>query len=435
MKLTSYKIRLIIAGIVGIVSLIAILSSFYPIQLLDIQFTPLVQRLIFDFSAAAIVLFTVLLLGTLIFGRFYCSTICPFGILQEFMSLLTKRKKNNPCKNYGFKYLIAGLTFGALFGGSALLIRYIDPYTIFASAVTLTVYGIIFVLCVLVIVFYKNRFFCTNICPVGTILGLLSKHSLFKIYIDKEKCVACAMCAKNCQTGCISKFTPESNDNSITKPYFNIDNEMCINCLKCLSVCPKGAVNYGIKPVAFNITRRRLLFGAGALSLVAAGYAAGLQLTQNFIKKVTNIFTPAGSISLKRMANKCLNCNLCISKCPNKILVKADKDFPAVHIDYSKGKGYCKYDCNNCSQACPSGAIKKITLDEKRSTRIGMAFVNEKCTQCGTCFGVCPTDAITWQAGQNALVDGSKCVGCGKCAAKCPSEAINIFALKEHSKI
>lgn len=417
----GYLIRKSIAIIVGILSLLAVCGVFYPVKFMDIQFTPLLQRLIFDFSIIAAVLFGLVILTTLLFGRFYCSTICPFGILQEFAGVIRGKKKNSLHKNYWFKYLIAGLTFGGLIGGSALLIRYVDPYTNFGSAISLSVFGIIFTLTVLAIVFFKNRFFCTNICPVGCALGIISKFSLNKIYMD-ENCVKCGICANNCPAGCINHKEK------------TVDNELCIKCLKCLSVCPKGAIKFGLQPVRFNPKRRDFLVAGGALALLGAGYAAGLNFAKNIARKVKDVILPAGAMNTNRMANKCLNCNLCINNCPNGILAKADETFSVVHIDYKKGKGYCEFNCNNCSGVCPSGAIKKISLEEKQNTRIAMASISSECVGCGNCVTECPTGAISIVE-KKAVVDGSKCIGCGKCATVCKHDAINIFAVNSQSKV
>lgn len=198
----AYLIRLLISGIIGIFAILAVCGVLYPFKIMDLQFTALLQRLIVDFSLAALLLFIVVIAATLIFGRFYCSVICPFGILQEFAALLFKNKGGNG-KNLPVKYFIAAVTFGVLIGGSSLFVRYIDPYTMFGSAVSLSVVGLIFTLAVLAVVFFKNRYFCTNICPVGAVLGLISKFSLNKIYINKEACLSCGLCAKNCPSGCI----------------------------------------------------------------------------------------------------------------------------------------------------------------------------------------------------------------------------------------
>lgn len=418
----GYLIRLTIAGIVGVTAILAILGI-YPAKIMDLQFTAVLQRAIFDFSWIAVGIIIGILLLTILFGRFYCSTICPFGILQEFSALLFK-KKGAPQKNLPIKYFIAAITFGALIGGSALLIRYIDPYTMFGSAISLSVAGVIFVLAVLVLVFFKNRYFCTNICPVGAVLGIISKASLNKIYIDKEKCVSCGLCAKSCPSGCIDHKEK------------TVDNETCVKCLKCLGECRKSAIKFGTQPVKFNPKRRELIFASTALIVLGGAVKAGVEIGKNFAKKVRDIILPAGAGDANRMANKCLNCNLCIENCPNKILTKADKNFPAVHIDYSKGEGFCKYDCHKCSEVCPSGAIKRITLDEKQNTRIAMAAFNlEICTRCGVCAKICPIGAISCDEKGEPRIDGSKCIGCGKCAKSCPTNAIEIFGVNEQRKI
>lgn len=425
MKKTAYKIRLITAGIAGILSILAVCGVFYPVSFLDIQFVPLLQRTLADYSFSAMILLIVLLAVTAVFGRFYCSTICPFGILQEFAALIFRRKTKQQC-NAGFKYIIAALTFGTLLGGSALFIRYIDPYSVFCSAISLSLTGLVVIFVVLALVFFKNRFFCTNICPVGAVLGLISKFSLNKIYIDKDKCVSCGLCVHSCPSGCINKDEK------------TVDNETCVKCLKCLGTCRQNAIKYGIKPkeeVKFSVSRRKLIWTGAAFVVLAGAVKAGLELGEKAAEKIRNIILPPGAVNANRMYNKCLNCNLCIENCPNKILAKANDKFAAVHIDYAKGEGFCKYDCNKCSQVCPSGAIKKITKEEKQKTRIAMASINqEMCTQCGICVYDCPTGAIS-KHGKKTVIDASKCIGCGRCKKSCRFDAIEIFAINEQTVI
>ena len=481
-----YRARLCIAAIIGIMSVLAVCGIAYPVRFLDLELVPLLQRTFADFSIIAAITLAAVLLITLLFGRIYCSTICPFGILQDFalFPFRTVRRKINGGKmlppvrhgNYGAKYLVSALSFGCLIGGSAIFIRYADPYTVFGSATSLSLYGIIFAAAVLVLTFFKDRFFCTNICPVGAVLGLLSRISVFKIQMNDD-CVSCGMCAGVCPAGCID-FKNKT-----------VDNEACLKCLRCLSACRKNAINYGIKTVKFNPKRRDALWGIGALAILGAGYAAGISFTKTVAAKVKNIILPPGAANANRMANKCLNCNLCVENCTNKILAKADEHFGTVHIDYDKGKMHCDFNCHKCGEICPSGAIKKISLEEKQSTRIAMATSTDACVGCYRCLPLCPAGAITLdmpdgpekeeqlakitemakrrpehghkegekqhhspQEGKNSAggktpdnkqssrpkikIDGSKCIGCGKCYSVCRKhKAIKMHGIKEQARI
>lgn len=420
-----YKTRKLLAIIIFVFAILGFLGIFYPLNIFDVQVTPLVQRIITDFSITAVILLSVITIITLIFGRIYCSLICPLGIFQELISFF-KNDSNEKQPNLPIKYFISAITFGILLGGSAIAIRYIDPYTLFESALTLSVIGIIAVITIILIVVFRNRFFCTNICPVGTILGLLSKLSLFKIHIDKNECLSCGMCERNCPSGCIDLDEE------------NVENETCIKCFKCVDKCPKNAIKYGIKPkteTKFSLKRRELLISSAALVVLLGALKAGVEISKNTAKKIKNIILPPGSLNENRLFNKCLNCNLCVEACPNKIIQKADKEFGAIHIDY-ENNGFCKFDCNECSKVCPSGAIKKLTLEEKQKTRIGIAVLNQKeCTNCGSCVFECPVQAITKEVNKPPVIDSSKCIGCGACKRVCSVNAIEIFAVNEQKII
>lgn len=422
MKNKLYQIRLFITLIIFIFIILGIIGIFYPINIFDIQLVPLLQKSIIDFSIITIIILSVILIITLFFGRLYCSLICPMGIFQEILGLIFK-KDNEYQKNKPYKYFISAITIGFMIGGSTLLIKYLDPYTLFTSAFTYSIIGLSAIIIIAIITFFKNRFFCTNICPVGTILGLISKISIFKLYIDKNECLSCSNCERNCPTGCIN------SDEEI------IDNENCIKCLKCIGNCPKDAIKFGIKPkeeVKFNIKRRETIIAISACAIFLSAIKIGFEKLNNTISKFRDVILPPGSINEERLLDKCLNCNLCVNACPNKIIKKADNEFNAVHIDYNSGEKFCKFNCNECSKVCPSGAIKRISLEEKQKTRIAMATINEdKCINCNYCISVCPVNAISKSERGKSIVDASKCIGCGACVKNCNVNAINIFAVKE----
>lgn len=421
----SYKIRLFISVAVFIFAILGALGLFYPVKLFDVQFAPLLQRVFVDFSFLVLILFAAIVLLTLLFGRFYCSVLCPFGAIQEIFALIFfKKRKNKYIKNYPVKYFILAVVFGVLAAQSACLIRYIEPYTYFASAFALGTLGLCAIVAVIVLTFFKNRFFCTNICPVGALLGLISKISLNKIYIKKDDCVMCGSCERNCPSGCI---------NSREK---DVDNVTCIKCLKCLEVCPKDSIKFARKPkeqLKFSPKRREIITGAAALALFGVMIKAGIEIKDRVVQKIKDVILPPGAQNGERLVNTCFNCNLCVENCPNKIITKADDDFGAVHIDYSKG--YCEKNCSKCSQVCPCGAIKRLSLEEKQRTRIAMAAIKEdKCVKCGACVRACPCGAIKRTA-QGIIIDSSKCIGCAKCKVSCKFDAIERFAIKKQSLI
>ena len=160
---------------------------------------------------------------------------------------------------------------------------------------------------------------------------------------------------KNCPSGCI---------NSKEK---TVDNVTCVKCLKCLSVCPKGGIKFGIKPkeeIKFSLKRRELITEVAAAAVFGAMIKAGLVIKDKIVEKFKDIILPPGAESEERFVNKCYNCNLCVANCPNKIIVKADKDFPAVHLDYSKG--CCDKNCNKCGEVCPTRLARKRINHLKR---------------------------------------------------------------------
>jgi len=410
--------RKIIALLMGILYIVGFLGIFYPIKLFDTALIPLLSRIICDFSLFALILLIFFIGLTAIFGRIYCSTLCPLGLAQELFLFFFHRtnlplQKSHPCK-----YFIAAVVFGTFIGGTSFLIQKADPYSIFGSAFSGAAIGLCIIGIIAILTWYKGRFFCTNLCPLGTILGLISKHAYNKVYITDENCVACGLCAKKCPAGCIDVKNK------------TINNETCIKCFKCLPLCHNHGINYAHPPrksktAPFDPLRRRFIIGSSALILFAAAYKSGIKLKNVISDKLKKVILPAGAGSKERFVNKCLNCNLCVENCPMKIIKKADDSFPAIHIEYNKS--FCDYDCHKCSQICPSGAIKRLTLKQKRHTQIGLAVVNQDaCIQCGLCVTECPRSAITKPRGEFPQISPEICVGCGACQAVCPAAALTI---------
>lgn len=414
-----YLLRICLAIIAAVLCTLGIFGVFYPLKIFDVQFTALLQRVLVDFSLFAGILLLGIIVLTLLLGRVYCSVLCPLGLLQEVFALIFRRK-NGTLKNRPYKYFVAAIVFGAMLGGTAYLVRLIDPYSLFGSAFSGTVLGMSVVAVIVLLVWFKGRYFCSNICPVGAVLGLLSKNALMQVYIDDEKCVACGRCASKCPSGSIDF------KNRI------VDNETCVKCFRCLGSCRQNGIHYGKKPdkkVSFNPERRKFILGGAALVVLALAVKSGVEISKKVAIKLKKVILPAGAENAEDFANRCLNCNLCVQNCPMKIIKKADGEYPAVHIDYQDS--FCDYNCHKCSEVCPSGAIKRLTLAQKKKTQIALAEIDENiCIKCGLCVMKCPAQAISRADGAFPIVDANKCIGCGTCQKACPVKAIKIVAVE-----
>lgn len=410
-----FRIRLICAAAIAVFMIGGMTGTFYPVKVFDVQFSAVFQRNLTAFSWGAALALAGVLIVTAVFGRVYCSTVCPLGLFQELLTIVFRRKQK-PQKNRALKYFVAAAAFGATIGGSALVLRRIEPYTMFVSAVSGAAVGLAFLAVLTVSVWCKGRWFCTNLCPVGAVLGLVAKRARNKIVIDADKCASCGLCATKCPAGCIDFKTR------------TVDNETCVKCFTCLNVCRRKALRYG-KAAKENAPtdperRKMLQFGAVA-ALFATMIGGGAALGRKAFAEVKNVLLPAGAKNAQRLANRCLNCNLCVQNCPMKILKKADENFPAVHLDLSKG--FCAFDCHKCGDVCPSGAIERLPLPVKQKTQIGVARADEDaCVRCGLCATKCPRQIIERADGEPPRISADECVGCGACQNACPVQAITI---------
>lgn len=457
-----------------------------------IQFLPAVLAL----NVGVVILLVVL---TLLMGRIYCSVICPLGVMQDIISWYGgKRKKNRFSYSAEKRWLRYGVLviFIALmvlgFGGIALLVapysafgriasnlfapiwklgnnllalfaQSLNSYAFYETELVVGTWATFAVAVVtLVVVGYlawrSGRTYCNTICPVGTVLGFLSRFSLLKPVIDTSKCIDCGLCAKKCKASCIDAKNHQ------------IDYSRCVVCMDCLESCNKDAISYTMRRGSnvasakkseekVDNSRKNFLVGAGLLA-ASAVKAQEMKLDGGYAKIIKKephakfrTLTPAGSWSARNMASHCTGCQLCVSVCPNNVL------HPSPHLEnfmqpaMSYENGYCRPECVKCSEVCPTGAIKPISIIEKSSIQIGHAvWVKRNCVvitdnvDCGNCAEHCPTGAITMvlsdynnkRSRRIPVVNKERCIGCGACEHLCPSRpfsAIYVKSYKEHHTI
>ena len=386
----------------------------------EVQFAPALMSCLAAFSLGAFLTVLGIALLTFCFGRFYCAFICPLGILQDLIGFLSRRKSGRSSNHRKTRYAIAGVVFGMLIAGWSGGFLLLDPYSNFGRLFgSFTIGGLIPLIVLVLLVIWKKRIFCTAICPVGTVLGLLAKHGLFRLRLT-EQCVKCGQCVKVCPSGCID---PAAG---------TIDNERCVRCMNCLSVCRLHAVKFGRpekKAQSFDEGRRAFLVNG---TVLIAGLAAGMALAKAGLGKLADYakrfsFLPPGAGNAERFVSRCTACQLCTANCPAKIIVPAPGGDGPVSLDLNRGA--CLYDCNRCSQVCPTGAIRPLTLQAKQKTKIAEAKFNPRVCivfqegeKCGKCASVCPTGAVTLRpSGAPRPVNTALCIGCGACKQVCPA--------------
>ncbi len=424
-----------------------------------------------------------LLLLTLIFGRLYCSVICPLGLFQDaisrFASLTNKKRKfsYSPAKSI-LRYSILTIFIAAIIFGLGSLVALLDPYgafgriisTIFApiyqvgnnlaasiaeragsyavhsTEVILMSGGIIAIavtslLLVGYLAWRNGRTYCNTICPVGTILGFVARFSLLKIRVDESKCNGCRKCVRSCKSACI---TPEDR---------KIDYSRCVTCFDCIDSCNQGAISYSLRSSKSNQkveeapkdkSKREMLAITSAVVATSVVKAeeklvdGGLALIEGkqAPKRQTPI-VPAGAVSFKNFTSKCVGCQLCVTVCPNNVLRPSTSLLTFMQPEASFEVGYCRPECTKCSEVCPAGAITPIDKAEKSSIQIGRAtFIRENCViltdgvQCNSCSSHCPSGAISLVEAKDKakygdrkipVVDTARCIGCGACENLCPA--------------
>ena len=339
-----------------------------------------------------------------------------------------------------------------------MLIALIAPYSAYgrmvqsiaataSGSVTLPLLltGLLTLIIICVSAWIWGREYCNTICPVGTILSFFSRFSMFRLQIDENKCINCGKCGRGCKAGCID-----------TKNH-KIDYSRCVDCFDCIETCQEGAIQFKTvcnrKDCAFKADEpvdegRRAFLVTGAVVAASAAAHAQDHMHGGFAEVIakksperSERLVPFGAGSVKNFYDHCTACQLCVSACKNGVLRPSSDLEHFLQPVMSYENGYCRPECTTCSQVCPAGAIKPVSVEQKQTIRIGVAKVNlDLCLpatgkdSCGNCAYHCPSGAIRMvrqQGSRNQIptVVEDRCIGCGACENLCPSRPISAITV------
>lgn len=411
---------------------------------------PKVQLLPAILALNVVVVLSVLFV-TILIGRLYCSVVCPMGIFQDIFiwfhriifgkkSKATYRRPQNWLRYTFLALFVVLMLLG--FNGIATLVA---PYSAYARMVA-NIHGtglvhwiaIATLCCVGVMSFMYGRLWCNTLCPVGTLLGLVSKYSVLGIRIDREKCVGCHKCEHRCKANCINL-----EDKSV-------DGSRCVMCFNCLGHCKQDAIsisrnNRSVQSDPTDPSRRKFLAVTAAVGTATVLHAQEQKLDgglavieQKQVPQRQVPLKPAGAVSLKNFEHRCTACQLCVSKCPEHVLRPSTELSSFMQPYMAFDQGYCRTACTRCSEVCPTGAIRSVDKEQKTSISVGHAVVlKENCIGCGACVRHCPSSAIMMVDGRPA-VNEARCLGCGACEYYCPARpmtAIYVEGRERHMEI
>ncbi|MFO0617072.1 MAG: 4Fe-4S binding protein [Polyangiaceae bacterium] len=446
---------------------------------------------------------------TVLLGRVFCGWICPFGTLHHFFGWLlpsatgrgakrVEANKTRPRQRIKYYLLYAflaasltGTAIGGMFDPICVAVRSIGLGVLPAAQYVTTRAGDVvdqtgsqalghamdksqdflartvfqgkqfyfhqtwFVLALFIGILLMNRFvprfWCRVLCPLGALLGKFSRFAIVGMEKDHAKCTDCNLCLVHCQ----GADSPQGG--------VKWRQDECHMCMNCETACPEDVIKFRFFPkktstVSKPDTDRRATLAtaaAGAALLPVARVADSLDANYD-----AKLIRPPGSVEERDFLERCIRCAECMKVCPNNALHPAwfeagvEGMWTPVLIPRI---GYCEPSCVLCGDACPTGAIQKITEEQKlgidqKPISIGTAFYDlGRClpwamaTPCIVCEEFCPTspkaiwveevevpkrspkpgeDGAPPEMGtvkvQRPHVDPSLCIGCGACEKACP---------------
>ena len=398
-----------------------------------------------------------------LFASQECIALWRAGIVRhrpDSRNRLVCRPLLAPYSSYG---RIASNLFAPIYGWGNNALAYLaeraDSYAFYETSVwlkslpTFIVAALTFII-ISVLAWRNGRTYCNTVCPVGTVLGFLSRFSLLRVTIDKEKCNACGLCSRKCKAACIDGKN------------HTVDYSRCVACMDCIDTCRHGAISFGLRRKKETVAKqpvnagqiddaRRSFLTATAIVATAATVKAqekkvdgGLAVIED--KKIPERATPIvppGAWSARDFARHCTACQLCVSVCPNEVLRPSTDLMKLMQPEMSYERGYCRPECTKCGDVCPAGAIRPITVAEKSATQIGHAvWVKENCVpltdgvECGNCARHCPTGAIQMvpsdpsdaESPKIPVVNTERCIGCGACENLCPARPFSAIYVEGH---
>jgi MauM/NapG family ferredoxin protein len=460
----------------------------YPVKVF-LELDPLILLATFLSShkiAAGLLLAFLAIVVTVLLGRVFCGWFCPLGALNDLVGRTARRRKarkETGLDKYGLKakyYLLAAILVAAVF--QIHFVGIFDPISLTIRSFSLSlspafnyivhgafdflyragipgvsaasdrVYellrnhaisfgrpmfvqgsliGLLF-LGILALNFLRKRFWCRYVCPLGALLGLLSRFSLLNHKLSNEACNDCALCLATCSGG--------------ARPYPAGEwrGSECVLCMNCHSTCPQQAIafEFGRPAPAARRTdlKRRYLLIAGAAGL---GSLALVRLNPVRETGSASLIRPPGSVEESEFLRRCVKCGECMKVCITNALHPTflQAGFEGVWSPLLVPRiGYCEFNCTLCGQVCPTDAIEELDLAAKQKRKIGLAFVDEnRCLpyafgiDCIVCEEHCPTSpkAIKFES-RVTVTDGvekelklplvvpNECIGCGICEHYCP---------------